>query len=278
MLRLRAASTCLVRRFLLRCRGSTTDCRRGRRGSAPHWPQVVLALVGDRCRASVTPSWAAMKIHAAGGSCTVAAEDTSDDPGKPGRQACRPCHASPRQKRLHIVAETVVPFKKIVRLKIAELVAARSDVPRLGYHHAIPESFVFGPDRSAASVHRRENRGRIAAQDRRQVEAETIDAGVAHEVRAAYPAPARCTDRDGRMPIVWPVPVSLTSRVVGERDGSRSAHQGRAARASDQAQSLSARVVEDEVEDHAYAGLAQRRHRLPQFRRCHPARAAGPAP
>ena len=61
----------------------------------------------------------------------------SAEPASRAAKSAR-CPQSPRQKRRTVVAEAVVPFGEAGR-KIAELVAARTDVPRLGDQlHAAP--------------------------------------------------------------------------------------------------------------------------------------------
>src|SRR5581483_4950386 len=91
--------------------------------------------------------------------------------GETGGEIAEPAVAAPEHP--HVVAEAVVPFAPPGG-KPAELVAARTDIPRLG-DEAQPGQKRIGGDRLEEGCGGTEA-GRRAAEDAGKVEAETVDA------------------------------------------------------------------------------------------------------
>ena len=103
----------------------------------------------------------------------------------------------------------------------------------------------------------------VASEDRRKVEAETVDAGVQNEMPeriedqflhhrlAAVDRIAGAGVVDQRAVLAMPV---VGARIEAAQRQRRAEHVALAG------------VIEHQVEDHADAGLAQRRDRIPQFR------------
>ena len=95
-----------------------------------------------------------------------------------------------------VVAVAVVPFEP-GRGEVAELVAAGADVPGLGDQDAVGEQRVGGDGAEGFGVRVEALRG--AAEDRGEVEAEAVDAGLADEVAQASRGSGRGW-RGGRRP------------------------------------------------------------------------------
>ena len=157
-----------------------------------------------------------------------------------------------------VVAEAVVPFEP-VRGEIAQLITARPDVPRLGNHHPVSQQRSggeFGEDRSARI------KSRTARDDGGEIEAETVDPAMRHEMRQRVDhQPSHC--RIGEIERVAAAGV-VDERAIGRGGiGRRIKATQRQGAAVDIAL---ARMVEHEVKDHADPRRVQRRHGLAQLR------------
>ena len=190
---------------------------------------------------------------------TVAGEDVLRSGEAPGEVADRPAVAAP--EAADVVAGAVVPFEE-GRREIAELVAARTDVPGFGDEDTVGEDGIVGygaQRRGVAGV-----AVRTAAENGREVEAEAVDAGMQHEMAKAVEDQAAdegvvAGDRVAGAGIV-DQRAGMTFRVAeaGEvvETAKRKGGAGPVALAG---------MVEDQVEDDADAGLVQRRDGLAEF-------------
>ena len=159
----------------------------------------------------------------------------SDEPASRVASAPSMC-ASPRQKRADVVAVAVVPFEE-VRAGNGRAGSRPDRCPRArrsARGRPAPGRRAIAASSGASGS----KPSRVAPEDRREVEAEAVDAGLRRRNGAACRGPAAAPTGWSQASVL-PVPVSLTSVPSSARGGSRRARRARAATASGRSASLS---------------------------------------
>ena len=203
--------------------------------------------------ASVKPSWAVTKLIEANGLRPSSAY-RSDEPVN--RWANAATFASPPPEVAHGVAVDPVPLRPEHR-EVADLVAARADVPRLrdqlhlGEHRVLVDRVEEG--REAVDV------VELARERRGEVEAEAVDVALDHEVAQRVHDQPQHRRMDGVERVARPGEVHVEAPVVG--------HEPVVARVVDalerehRAEVVAlGGVVVDDVEDHLDPGAVERLH------------------